>query len=393
VAAVEILYYRKRPRLCCGANRRAFSEVLTTTDPLGNVTTNTYDTNGNLLTVTAPKPNSSTNASLTRTVSFDVAYAPFGETYAASGSTDIAFTGQRQDTVSGLYDFSAREYSSQGRWPSSDPLGLASLKPKDPQALNRYVYARNTPTILIDPFGMEFCEDSSAGCGEENDPFGGGGGVWGSGTQDPSAGSGPSTQTGGCGPDDPLCVGSAPPPNVPPPGVNPPGSLGTDYPSPTPAPPYVQFPSSVAVVGQPFGVAPTAFQGCNAACTGAGASVTYQVLDQSGEAMMVAGIVPTEITNPPIQQGQIVPGHADAGTCVQGNCQGTNSLGQYTDSPIGFPMASGGSFTQQQNFVYGDTSYLNKGNITWTQTSSNGTITINGSGTSAINVCYPTKCP
>jgi hypothetical protein len=49
------------------------------------------------------------------------------------GSTDVAFTGERQDTVSGLYDFSAREYSSQGRWPSSDPLGLASLKPKDPQ--------------------------------------------------------------------------------------------------------------------------------------------------------------------------------------------------------------------------------------------------------------------
>jgi RHS repeat-associated protein len=43
----------------------SFGEVLTTTDPLGNVTTNTYDTHGNLLTVTTPAPNGSTAASVT----------------------------------------------------------------------------------------------------------------------------------------------------------------------------------------------------------------------------------------------------------------------------------------------------------------------------------------
>ncbi len=43
----------------------SFGEVLTTTDPLGNVTTNTYDSHGNLLTVTTPAPNSSTAASVT----------------------------------------------------------------------------------------------------------------------------------------------------------------------------------------------------------------------------------------------------------------------------------------------------------------------------------------
>jgi len=110
-----------------------------------------------------------------RTVSFDVAYAPFGETYAASGSSDPSFTGQRQDTVSGLYDFPAREYNSQGRWSSPDPLGLGSLNPLDPQTLNRYVYARNTPTSMVDPFGMESCDESSdpEACGNV---FGGGGG-------------------------------------------------------------------------------------------------------------------------------------------------------------------------------------------------------------------------
>ena len=52
---------------------------------------------------------------------FDVAYAPFGEAYAQSGSADLSFTGQNQDTVGGLYDFPAREYSTQGRWPSPGP--------------------------------------------------------------------------------------------------------------------------------------------------------------------------------------------------------------------------------------------------------------------------------
>ena len=44
-----------------------------------------------------------------RTVVCDGAYAPFGEPYAHSGTTDLSFTGMNQDTVSGLYDFPARE--------------------------------------------------------------------------------------------------------------------------------------------------------------------------------------------------------------------------------------------------------------------------------------------
>ncbi len=44
----------------------SFGEPLTVTDPLGNVTTNAYDGNGNLLTVTSPAPNSTTQASVTK---------------------------------------------------------------------------------------------------------------------------------------------------------------------------------------------------------------------------------------------------------------------------------------------------------------------------------------
>jgi len=91
---------------------------------------------------------------------FDVAYAPFGEAYAVSGTTDVSFTGQNQDTVggltTGLYDFPAREYSTQGRWPSPDPAGLAAVTLRDPQSWNRYAYVRNSPLNLLDPLGL-FC--------------------------------------------------------------------------------------------------------------------------------------------------------------------------------------------------------------------------------------------
>jgi RHS repeat-associated protein len=94
-----------------------------------------------------------------RGVYFGVAYAPFGETYAQTGSLDASYTGQRddtghrQDTVGGLYDFPLREYSTQGRWPSPDPAGTAATCPRDPQTQNRYAYVRNNPLSFVDPLG------------------------------------------------------------------------------------------------------------------------------------------------------------------------------------------------------------------------------------------------
>jgi RHS repeat-associated protein len=91
----------------------------------------------------------------TRTVSSTVAYAPFGETYVSSGTPDRSFTGQNQDTVSGDYDFLAREYSNQGRWASPDPAGLAAVDVAVPQSWNRYAYVENLPNVFVDPFGLE----------------------------------------------------------------------------------------------------------------------------------------------------------------------------------------------------------------------------------------------
>ena len=59
-----------------------------------------------------------------------------------------------QDTVTNLYDFPAREYGIQGRWPSPDPAGLGAASLANPQSLNRYAYAANSPASLTDPTGL-----------------------------------------------------------------------------------------------------------------------------------------------------------------------------------------------------------------------------------------------
>src|SRR5579864_7227706 len=76
---------------------------------------------------------------------YDLAYAPFGEDFAhttqfpcAKDPVDLDFTGQNQDTVSGMYDFLYREYApTHGRWISPDPAGRGAVDPMNPQTWNR----------------------------------------------------------------------------------------------------------------------------------------------------------------------------------------------------------------------------------------------------------------
>jgi RHS repeat-associated protein len=89
-----------------------------------------------------------------RAMYYDGAYGPFGELYAQTGTTDVSFTGMNQDTVANLYDFPAREYGTQGRWPSPDPSGLLFVHLRDPQTLNRYAYVNNNPLSFTDPLGL-----------------------------------------------------------------------------------------------------------------------------------------------------------------------------------------------------------------------------------------------
>jgi RHS repeat-associated protein len=96
------------------------------------------------------------------TVYFDGAYAPFGEPYATTGTTDYVFAGNAQDasvveggTAGYAYDTVNRKYSgSQSRWISPDPAGLGAVDPSNPQTWNRYPYIANSPLSSTDPTGM-----------------------------------------------------------------------------------------------------------------------------------------------------------------------------------------------------------------------------------------------
>lgn len=91
-----------------------------------------------------------------RTIYSDSAYAPFGESYAPSGTTDHSFTGQNEDTFTGLDDFPFREYDSatQGRWISPDPAGMKAVDVAEPQSWNRYAYVLGYPLNFTDPLGL-----------------------------------------------------------------------------------------------------------------------------------------------------------------------------------------------------------------------------------------------
>jgi len=97
------------------------------------------------------------------------AHAPFGEAYATtSGNSPLGFTGQLNDGQinNTTYYFPERQYrSSQGRWLSPDPAGLAAADPTNPQSWNRYAYVLNNPLSFIDPTGLScvYADDGTPG--------------------------------------------------------------------------------------------------------------------------------------------------------------------------------------------------------------------------------------
>ncbi len=111
-----------------------------------------------------------------RTVYYDGAYAPFGESYNETGTTDRSFTGQNQDLgATDLYDFLYREHSAiEGRWISPDPAGMAAVDPSLPQSWNRYAYVSGDPTSQTDPLGLDgACGPSGTWMGEGCYSYGG----------------------------------------------------------------------------------------------------------------------------------------------------------------------------------------------------------------------------
>jgi len=97
---------------------------------------------------------------------------PFGDGYAPSGTdTDANHYAQLdQDAESGTaHALNRQDSTAQGRWLSPDPYG-GSYDISNPQSMNRYAYASNSPLANTDPSGLVTPSHSIYGFS-----FGGGG--------------------------------------------------------------------------------------------------------------------------------------------------------------------------------------------------------------------------
>ena len=101
----------------------------------------------------------STLGSTSGTVYGDYAFAPYGEIYNTFGTVALNeenFTGDTQDLgVAKMFHTDNRELNtSEGRWLSPDPAGLAAVDSMNPQTWNRYAYVMNNPLSYVDPTGL-----------------------------------------------------------------------------------------------------------------------------------------------------------------------------------------------------------------------------------------------
>lgn len=83
---------------------------------------------------------------------------PFGDALMCTGTdyNPLHYTNQPLDSESNLHHFPFRQLSTaQGRWTTTDPIGLAAVNMINPQTWNRYAYVGNVPTAYIDPLGLK----------------------------------------------------------------------------------------------------------------------------------------------------------------------------------------------------------------------------------------------
>jgi len=77
---------------------------------------------------------------------------------ASAFDSDYSYTTKERDDETGLIYFGRRYYSpSLGRWITPDPLFLEDVEKglENPVSNNLYAYARNNPTLYVDPDGAE----------------------------------------------------------------------------------------------------------------------------------------------------------------------------------------------------------------------------------------------
>ena len=89
---------------------------------------------------------------------------PYGESLSCSPGYPTTYSpynlaGMEYDAETGFYHTLFRYYNPRlGSWMTPDPGGLAATDPFKPQSLNRYAYALNTPTTLVDPLGLNVAD-------------------------------------------------------------------------------------------------------------------------------------------------------------------------------------------------------------------------------------------
>lgn len=104
---------------------------------------------------------------------------PFGQILSNSTADSFVFTEHEWDSENFSFNTQFRQYApAQGRWLSPDSYA-GSYDLMDPQTLNRYAYALNTPLTSTDPSGLDscvvtgglsFCFSSSGGSVNGDDP-------------------------------------------------------------------------------------------------------------------------------------------------------------------------------------------------------------------------------
>jgi RHS repeat-associated protein len=76
-------------------------------------------------------------------------YDAWGNLELGVSEPSYSFTGREWDPETGLYYYRARYYDPEAsRFVSEDPIGLAA-------GINFYVYVENSPTLLVDPSGLQ----------------------------------------------------------------------------------------------------------------------------------------------------------------------------------------------------------------------------------------------
>jgi RHS repeat-associated protein len=91
-------------------------------------------------------------------------YFPYGEEQQVTAQDRDKFATYYRDSTTGL-DYAQRRYyaSTLGRFTSSDPY-MASGQPADPESWNRYAYTRGDPVNRIDSTGRGDCDPNTDDC-------------------------------------------------------------------------------------------------------------------------------------------------------------------------------------------------------------------------------------